>query len=201
MIRFAVLFGIAALLPFHAQAGMAPEKSGPGVRGWHLLEFGKSYLRIQPPSPETAARYFDRAAATGVTWVMYDVAERYRKGDGIPKNPSKALGLYQQVISHEECATTSATCAWAKFQAGEMLRKGEGAKRDLALSRRYLEDAVQATNDQWPKLALAEVLEATKGREAALRAVALYRESAAAGNTYAAEGLSSLCGRLKLSEC
>ena len=58
MIRFAVLFGIAALLPFGAQAGMAPENSGPDVRGWHLLEFGKSYLRIHRTSLETDARYF-----------------------------------------------------------------------------------------------------------------------------------------------
>ncbi len=201
MIRFAVLLGIAALLPIQAQAGTAPEKSGPGVRGWYLLESGKSYLRIHRPSPETAARYFDRAAATGVTWLMYDVAERYRKGDGIPKDPKKALGLYQQVIGHEECKTPSATCAWAKFQAAEMLRKGEGAKRDLALSRRYLEDAVQATGDQWPKLALAEVLATSKQRDDITRAIVLYRESAAAGNTYAVEGLSSLCGRLKLSGC
>ena len=172
------------------------------VPAWHWLKAGKSYLRIEPPDEVTAARYFAKAVAAGEPWVLYDVAEIYRKGDGMQKNHPEAVRLYGMIVEDgERCASAPGTCGWAKFQLGEMLRKGEGVPKDIPRARRLLEEAVVATGNEWPKLALGDILDDSENPADLSRAADLYRQAAAEGNTYARRNLRELCQRDLIPAC
>jgi hypothetical protein len=172
------------------------------VPAWHWLEAGKSYLRIRPPDEVTAVRYFAKAVAAGEPWVLYDVAEVYRKGEQMQANHPEAVRLYSRIVEDgDRCASDQDTCAWAKYQLGEMLRKGEGAPQDIRRARRLLEDAVVATGDEWTKVALGELLDDSENPADWSRAADLYRQAVAEGNTYAQSNLRDMCERNLISSC
>jgi TPR repeat protein len=194
------LAAVVAILCY--EAAHSEEPSLDKVPAWHWLKAGKSYLRIQPPDEATAARYFARAVAVGEPWVLYEVAEIYRKGDRIQKNHPEAVRLYSVIVEDgERCASAQRTCGWAKFQLGEMLRKGEGVPKNIPRARRLLEDAILATGNGWAKLALGDILDDSENPVDLRKAADLYGQAAAEGNTYALGNLRELCQRSSLPAC
>jgi TPR repeat protein len=170
-----------------AQANAGPQAPSVGMAAWEAYEYGRSYLRINPPSPSTAAKYFVLAAEMGDKWAAYELAELYRTGNGVQKDLSEAVRLYETIVDDN---------GWAQYQLGEMLRKGEGVAQDPVRARELLESAVIQTYSHWPKFALAQILEASEDQRDVRRAVRLYREAVSEDNPYASERYANLCSRV-----
>ena len=113
---------------------------------------------------------------------MYKWAERYRKGEGVEKDPAKAVELYRIVAETGN--------VWAKYQLAESYRKGEGIEKDPARAVELYRIAAE-TGNVWAKYQLAESYRKGEGVEKdPAKAVELYRLAAAAGNAWAQYGLA-----------
>lgn len=166
-----------------------------------------------PADQKLAAHYFRLAAEKGNAAAAYKLGEIYENGQGLAKDPVQAFSWYMKAAARNDkhgqlkvgwcyqkgiavAADPSIAAIWYRAAAENdniwgyhmlafMLADGEGMKRDEALARRYLERSLPKTNDHWAKWKLAHLVES----EDPVRARALLKEAAAAGNVQAAEDL------------
>lgn len=151
--------------------------------------------------PQTAAMYYQKAIDVGVERNVRDDAWRrayvslammYRRGDGVEKNPAKAVDLLKQAMD--------AGHGGAAYQYGRMLEAGyEGHKADIKAAAAAYQMAMNMKSGD-AALALARMYRSGvidgKSVEAAnemtARAITLLRESADKGNGMAAFTVGSL---------
>jgi hypothetical protein len=67
------------------------------------------------------------------------LAESYRKGEGVEKDPAKAVELYR--------LAAAAGNAWAQYGLAESYRKGEGVEKDMEQAGEWYRKAAQQGHD------------------------------------------------------
>ena len=76
----------------------------PGVsflenRTLKVAEYYDKFLKPAPVSWERARAWYERAAAEGSTFALWRLGGMHRMGEGVPKNPQKALAYYRRAIA------------------------------------------------------------------------------------------------------
>lgn len=100
-----------------------------------LFWLGQYYLEGYNGTKDsgTATQYFQRSAALGFVPALNAVADSYLIGDGIDKNPVKALEYYE--------AAAQKGYGPAQFNAGVLCKNGIEVPKDLNKARTYLDSA------------------------------------------------------------
>ncbi len=146
-----------------------------------LLNAGSSVVK---QNKEEAAALMILAAKQGSPISISNLALYFRKGAGVEQNVDEALRLYG--------IAANMGVAEAMYSLGQMYRNEPGVRQDYGMARKYLGDAIEA--GYVPAINLLGMMhENGEGGDRNLtRAVSLYRQAAAAGNTAAQENLRRL---------
>ncbi len=134
-----------------------------------MLEDGEGI----PPDTHESALWERRAAEQGHSYAQANVSYRfYVEGDFVP--------------SLEWCVRAADSgLAWAQYNAGLMLRKGEGTPRDDAAAAQYYRKAAEQDHSE-AQAKLAELYALGRGVSQSHReAASWYRRAAEAGNAEA----------------
>ena len=84
----------------------------------------------------SAAVHYEQACDGGEPRGCSTLAELYRNGSGVPKDPARALNLQHRACDGEEMLGC--------YSLGEMYQAGEGVPRDTALARAFFEKSCEA---------------------------------------------------------
>ena len=130
-----------------------------------------------PVDLQQSVNYYRQSAERGNAKAMRNLAMLYEKGEGVEKDIIQAFALYQR--------SAEAGLSDSQLKAGLMLLQGEGVEQDSVAARRLIELSAISGNDK-AQLALGVLLSDYDPDTA----VYWYRQSASAGNTYAAHNLA-----------
>jgi hypothetical protein len=111
---------------------MAPRDGG--ARPWFVA--GCAVVAVLCTAGNAAAEEAGVAATTEVTAMLLAREVAYEHGEGVPKDPQKALGLY--------CVAARAGNPEAQYSVGWMYANGRGVARDDAVAAAFFELAAQA---------------------------------------------------------
>ena len=205
------------ILIFAAWLAAAPAAFADSARiTWEWYNAAKIHQGRKLASPadrKLAAHYFRLAADKGNVAAAYKLGEIYETGQGLAPDPFHAFSWYMKAAARNDkhgqlkvgwcyqkgiavAADPAIAAIWYRIAAENgniwgyhmlafMLADGEGMKKDEALARRYLELSLPKTKDHWAKWKLSHLVEA----EDPMRARALLKEAAAAGNVQASDEL------------
>lgn len=102
---------------------------------------------------------------------LFDQGRRYRHGDGVARDSVRAFGLIERAAREGDAA--------AMFTLSNMLEAGEGAQRDRAGARQWLEAAAEMENPEALQQLALHVQDGTMGYAAdQARSALLMREAA-----------------------
>ncbi len=80
------------------------------------------------------------AAKTGYAWAQTRLADSYRRGEGVEKDPAKAVQLYRMAAEQGN--------AEAQTKLADSYRTGEGVEKDLAKANQLYRMAADTGNDE-----------------------------------------------------
>src|SRR5512134_982153 len=98
-----------------------------------VLAFGISICALTASAADVADLL--EKAKKGEPKAQYDLAERYRKGDGVPKNAENAEQWYRKAA--ENCSPD------AQSTLGNLYRSGEGVPRNDAEAAKWYRKAAE----------------------------------------------------------
>ena len=159
---------------------MAPRDGG--ARPWFAA--GCAVVAVLATAGNAAAEEAGVAATTEVTAMLLARAVAYEHGEGVPKDPQKALGLY--------CVAARAGNPEAQYALATLYKEGRGVAQDLGQAARLLAAAALADNtDAQVEYAIA-LFNGTGVARDEHAAVALLRKAARKGSPIAQNRLANV---------
>ena len=138
---------------------------------WAALVYERKL--VPDSSPEKSVPYLLQAAESGNLTAQGLLAFKYRDGLGVPQDAAKAVEWFEKAASRKDLG--------AVMELGIMFRDGKYLPPDREKAFHWFEKGAE-WKDPYSMAALADMLlEGTPSAEQAARALALYREAAAAG--------------------
>lgn len=183
---------------------------------FNAAEAYRHYAKKSPDDLTIAAHYYRLAADKGNAPAAYKLGEMYEKGEGVAKSDVDAFAWYRKAADagdqygqfrvgwfHQKGLGTKADPpeaarwyrlsaaqgnAWAYDMLAFMLADGQGMPKDEDLARKYFEQSLPRTKDNWAQWKLATLIMAKDPK----RAKQLLQQAAAAGNPEASKALRAL---------
>ena len=138
---------------------------------WAALVYERKL--VPDSSPEKSVPYLLQAAESGNLTAQGLLAFKYRDGLGVPQDAAKAVEWFEKAASRKDLG--------AVMELGIMFRDGKYLPPDREKAFHWFEKGAE-WKDPYSMAALADMLlEGTPSAGQAARALALYREAAAAG--------------------